>query len=140
MSEETFTLPLSNKDFDIDMNLINKKTKPKTLVIFFNPGCGHCVNFKPTYEELAKKFNNDPSKNITIATVNTGENRDLMQRINDKQKDFEVQGVPTVISYYGGQYYSTYAPGDKGNHPYRSLEDVIEYVTGIGSAEITYKK
>jgi thiol-disulfide isomerase/thioredoxin len=140
MSYETFTLPLSNKDFDIDMNLLNKKAKQKTLVIFFNPGCGHCISFKPTYENLAQKFNNDNSKDITIATVNTGDNRDLMQRINNRQQDFTVQGVPTVVSYHDGQYYSTYAPGNKGEKPYRSLEDVIEYINGIGEAEITYKK
>jgi thiol-disulfide isomerase/thioredoxin len=139
MSEETFTLPLSNKDFDIDMNLINKQAKPKTLVIFFNPGCGHCQMFKPAYEAAAQKLNNN-SKDMTIATVNTGENRDLMQRINARQKDFIVQGVPTVVGYYNGQYYSTYQPGNNGKHPYRSLEDVIEFVDGLGTAEITYVK
>jgi len=139
MSEQTNTLQLSNKDFDIDMNLLNKQAKQKTLVIFFNPGCGHCIQFKPAYEEVAKRLNNK-SKDMTIATVNTGENRDLMQRINARQQDFTVQGVPTAVSYYDGQYYSTYQPGNKGDHPYRSVEDVIEFVNGIGSAEITYKK
>lgn len=143
MAQETKTISLSNKDFDIDMNLTKKGLKQKVFVVFFNPGCGHCVHFKPVYEELAN-MSNQNKLDTSIATVNTGENRDLMQRINDPEmaskRDFLVQGVPTIVSYHNGQYFSTYAPGPIGSHPYRSLEDVIEYISGIGSAEITYKK
>jgi len=139
MSQTTNTLPLSNRDFDIDMTLINKSAKPKSVVIFFNPGCGHCIDFKPTYEKLARDLNNS-SKDITIATVNTGENRDLITRINNRQQDFVVQGVPTIVGYYNGKYFSTYQPGNIGKHPYRSYEDVIEYADGLGTADITYQK
>jgi thiol-disulfide isomerase/thioredoxin len=143
MAEETKTIQLANKDFDIDMNLIKKGLNDKVLVVFFNPGCGHCVHFKPVYEQLAEMSKNG-KLDTSIATVNTGDNRDLMQRINDPEmankRDFLVQGVPTIVSYHNGQYFSNYAPGPKGSHPYRSLEDVIDYVSGIGSAEITYNK
>lgn len=141
---ETNTVQLTNKDFDIDMNLVKSGLKPKVLVVFFHPSCGHCVHFKPVYEELAEMSKNGKLDGISIATVNTADNRDLMQRIMDPElrskRDFLVEGVPTIVSYHNGQYFSTYAPGPNGSHPYRSLEDVKEYLTGIGSAEITYKQ
>ena len=139
--QQSNILSLSNKDFDQNMNLINPQTKSKTFVMFYNPGCGHCTALKPIVEQLAVKANRgELGNNVTIAGVNTGSDRELMNRINSSVNGFEVYGVPTCVSYANGVYFSTYGPGDKGSHPFRSLEDLIDYVNGIGSAEITYVK
>lgn len=140
--QQSNILSLSNKDFDQKMNLINPQAKAKTFVVFHNPFCTHCKALIPIVEQLAAKANRgELGNNVTIAEVNTGSDRDLMNRINDSSVNgFDVQGVPTCVSYANGIYFSTYGVGDKGSHPYRSLEDLIDYVSGIGSAEITYVK
>lgn len=133
-------LELSNKDFNQNLQLVNPQIKKKAFVMFFSPRCGHCKALHPTVEQLAAKVKNgELGSNVTIAQVNTTNNQDLMTRINDtKLNQFTVYGVPTCVSYEDGKYYSTYGQGDKGSHSYRSLEDLIDYVNGIGVAEITY--
>jgi len=137
-------LKLKNEDFDDDLNLLHPKAKSgKTVILFFSPMCGHCVHFHPTYEQLAKD-NADGvlGDNITIAEVNTSENRDLMGKIHNpslmSRRHYLVQGIPTVVSYSNGQFFSIYANGSKGSSPYRSLDDLKDYIEGIGSAEVTY--
>ena len=140
--QQSNILSLSNKDFDQKMNLITPQAKAKTFVMFYNPTCHFCSLLHPVIEQLAVKANRgELGNNVTIAEVNTGSDRELMRRVNDTSVNgFDVQGVPTCVSYANGVYFSTYGVGDKGSHPYRSLEDLIDYVSGIGSAEITYVK
>lgn len=133
------TIKLTDSDFDKDLNLINKRCKSKSIILFYSPACGHCVRFKPAYSEVAELLKN---KDVSVCSVNTSENQDLSRRINDPQmaskRPYLVQGVPKVVSYYNGKYFSTYAPGSHGKYPYRSVEDVLEYSDGIGTADITY--
>jgi hypothetical protein len=57
---------------------------------------------------------------------------------NMAKRDFIIDFVPKTISYYKGQYFSTYGKDPQSKYPYRSLEDLKEYVDGIGTAEIQY--
>ena len=136
---------LKDSDFDEAMNLTKRDAKEKTIVLFYSPMCHHCVRMKGDYIELAEqaiqgKLGND----VTVAAVNSMDNQDLMRRIHSpdmiEQREFLVNGVPTIVSFYKGQYYSTYGPSEteEGRKKFRTLEDLIEYTNGIGNSPITY--
>jgi len=131
-------IPLSDKDFDEKGNLTSLKDK-NVVIIFYADYCPACKGFKPTFEKAASSLQNDPV--VVFAKVSTPENRDLMSRVRGRFP-FEVQYIPTVISYNKGKYYSTYDydhsnPQDR--ETYRTLPDVIEYAKSIGSGNIRYK-
>jgi thiol-disulfide isomerase/thioredoxin len=132
-------LELKNKDFDKDLNLINKNAKPKTIILYYADWCGHCKHLKPTYQQL---IDMSDKLGVSVAAVNSDESDGLLQRIQSmgKNSEYEVQGFPTIVSYYNGKYFSNYAPDDteEGRKKFRTIEDLVEYVNGIGTANITY--
>ena len=133
------TIQLDGSSFDKDLNLIDRRCKAKSIILFYSPSCGHCVRFKPAYGTVARMLKN---KDVSVCSVDMSENQDLWKRINDPQmasrRPYLVRGVPKVVSYYNGKYFSTYAPGNSGRHEYRSVDDVLEYIDGIGTADVTY--
>jgi thioredoxin-like negative regulator of GroEL len=132
----TIPIELTSNDFSKDGNLtlLNPKLQDKVVILFWHPGCGHCVNFKPNFEKFAANCNS-----AKVGMINTAENQDMGPLINKSNK-FRLNGVPMVVSYNKGNFYSEYGQGSMGLHPYRSAEDVMEYANGIGNAEITYSK
>jgi thiol-disulfide isomerase/thioredoxin len=140
MSEQTNTTVLTKDDFNQDMSFKNPSLKKRTVVIFYAPWCGHCNQFKPVYEEVAKMTKEGKlGDDVTIATVNGDDNKELLQIIRESG-EYKVSGFPTVVSYYDGKYYSTYGPDSnpEKRKQYRTAEDLIDYISGIGSSEITY--
>ena len=145
VEKQDTTLKLQDKDFDDVMSLVNKDAKDKTIVLFYSPMCGHCVRMKPAYFDLAESaLQGKIGDNVTVASINTIDNQDLMRRIHSpdmiSDREYTISGVPTIVSYYKGQYYSTYGPGqsEQEKKNFRTLEDLMEYVQGIGVAPITY--
>lgn len=137
MSQPNF-IKLSDSDFDQQGKLTNYKNK-KVIVLFYRDGCPACERFKPTYTKVANGFVKD--NNTLFGMVNTGYNRPLMSRI-DGNFPFDVNYVPTIVSYSNGKYYSTYDydPEDPEDaKTYRTEPDVIDYVKGIGKAKINFK-
>ena len=140
MSEQTNTTPLSKDDFNQDMSLKNPSLKKRTVVIFYAPWCGHCQHFKPVYEMVAQMAKEGKlGDDVTIATVNGDDNKELLQ-IARESGEYKVNGFPTIVSYYDGKYFSNYAPDTdpEKRKQYRTADDLIEYISGIGSAEIQY--
>jgi len=148
MTEEVpSAVALSKNDFDKDINLTSNKCKSKTIILFYSPGCGHCLKLKDDYEALAKAaMNGQLGNDVTVAVINTADNMELMKMIHDPEKmdqrEFLVQGVPTIVSYKDGKYYSTYGIGDSKEEKdnFRKTSDMAEFVQGVGSAPITYTK
>ena len=132
-------LELKNKDFDKDLNLVNNKAGSKTIILYYADWCGHCNHLKPTYQQL---INMSGKLGVTVAAVNSDNSDGLLDRINKmgQNAEYEVKGFPTILSYHNGKYFSSYAPDDneEGRKKFRTLEDLIEYVDGIGTANITY--
>ncbi len=116
---------LKKSDFDDNLNL---KKDGKVVVLYFANWCGHCNRLKPAYQQLA-----DNASGFTVAAVDADNNDGLTEIINSKG-EYLVQGYPTIVSYEGGKYYSTYGAN---NDKFRSLEDLMEYAKGIGSADVS---
>jgi thiol-disulfide isomerase/thioredoxin len=132
MSFKDNVVMLKKGDFDNKMNL---EKDGKVIVLYFANWCGHCQRLKPAYQELA-----DNAKGFTVAAVDADDNDGLVQALQTEDSEYDVRGFPTVVSYYNGKYFSTYAPDDteEGRKKFRTLEDLAEYSNGIGSASITY--
>ena len=131
---------LTNSNFDDDMNLTPQtNVKSKCLILFYSPGCPHCVHFKPTYAELAKLAE---QLGVTCTAVNTQSEKELMQRMHSKDKvndrEYVIDGVPMIVSYFDKKYFSTYGPDEQKPETFRTIDDLKQYISGIGSANITY--
>jgi protein disulfide-isomerase A6 len=128
-------LMLKKGDFDDKLNL---KKDGKVVVLYFANWCGHCNHLKPAYNELA-----DKSKGFTVAAVDADDNDGLIELIQSMgtSAEYHVQGFPTIVSYNNGKYFSSYGPSndEEGRKRFRTLEDLMEYADGIGTAEISYK-
>lgn len=128
---------LSLQNFDDQLNLTDPELRNKKVIILVHrPGCMWCEKYMPDYIN-AEKANSDPS--IVFAHIDTSKNPQFLETVRSLQGQipFKIDGVPSVISYYNGQFYSTYEDSRDGK-TYRSIEDTLEYANGIGSAPITY--
>jgi thiol-disulfide isomerase/thioredoxin len=136
-SEDKFkdnVVMLKKGDFDDNLKL-NKKGK--FVILYFADWCGHCQHLKPDYQKLA-----DNANGFTVAAVNSDSNDGLIEKIQSKgdKAEYPVQGFPTIVSYYDGNYFSTYGPSEgQGAQKFRTFEDLMEYANGIGTAKITYR-
>ncbi len=136
-SEDKFkdnVVMLKKGDFDDNLKL-NKKGK--FVILYFADWCGHCQHLKPDYQNLA-----DNANGFTVAAVNSDNDDDLIKMIQSKgdKAEYQVQGYPTIVSYYDGKYFSTYGPSEgQDAQKFRTFEDLMEYSNGIGTAKITYR-
>jgi len=64
------------------------KPNQDVFVKFYAPWCGHCKQLEPTYEELAKKLEND--KHVKIVKIDSTEN---------EIPNVEIRGYPTLKLY-----------------------------------------
>ena len=121
---------LKKSDFDNNLNL---KKQGKVVILYFADWCGHCKHLKPDYQKLA-----DNKEGFTVAAVDADNNGGLIEMIQSKgdKAEYQVQGFPTVVSYYDGNYFSTYGAN---NDKFRTFEDLMEYANGIGTAQVTIK-
>ncbi|XP_037938554.1 thioredoxin domain-containing protein 5 homolog [Teleopsis dalmanni] len=70
------------------------------FVKFYAPWCSHCQRLAPTWEELAKVFENKDS--VSIAKIDCTVNRPICQ-------DFEVKGYPTLLWIEDGKKIEKYS-------------------------------
>ena len=95
---------IKNESFDYNPH--------KELIFFSMPGCGHCKNFKPTWDLLLKNYGN--IKDIELIQVSSNEKPDLVEK-------YEIQGFPTILYIKDNKKVSEY----KGD---RSYEDLVKYM------------
>jgi protein-tyrosine phosphatase len=122
---------LTNQDFDGQGNLTNF-SDINAVVWFFSHGCGHCQHMKSEYEKFAMLLANSPA--IRALAVDTAKHRDLMARIKPEVFGFSVMGVPMVVSYNKGKFYSEYADDDRTK--FRTADSLLQYAAGIGNAPV----
>lgn len=125
---------LDNKDFDYYGNIVDMGLRGgKTVIMFYADSCKDCKEFYPVYQQLSKM-----NPDAKICMVSTLKNAKLMARLK-KVFPFTVENTPTVISYLDGGFYSSYDYGHGERDRYRSLDDMLKYVDGIGKAKIVTK-
>ena len=98
---------LDNGDFDQNFRLTHPVcSRANCAIMFYSPMCGHCKVMKPEYAQASKS---NKTGNVVYAAVDASQNQDLLMRIGQSQRNspFSVQGVPTVVSYNTGKYFST---------------------------------
>jgi protein disulfide isomerase family A protein 3 len=61
-----------------------------SIILFYAPWCGHCQQFKPIYEKVAKTIPN-------MYMINDDANPYLAQECKENGKPFEVTGYPTIV-------------------------------------------
>lgn len=89
--------------------------KGVTFIKFFAPWCGHCKRLASTWEELGKKFIDNPNVHIVKIDCTLSTNKQLC----DEQ---EVDGFPTLFVYKDGRKAGEY----NGS---RTLDDLHEFVS-----------
>lgn len=75
-----------------DTNFKEVLGAPLAIVDFWHPECSHCVDFKPTVEEVAQEYND--SVLIVAAPL------DDCKKAADR---YEVDGLPTLVFFRDGQ-------------------------------------
>ena len=131
---------VSAQHFDRKYRLIAPElAQGKVVIMLYRDTCPHCVHFKPNYASAAA--NPGDVKYVRMDT-SAGENQALLNAFYDDKSDapFVLQGVPTVVGYFNGAYYSMYGPGDRSEPEYRSVEGVQHYGAGLGSAPVSVKQ
>jgi thioredoxin-like negative regulator of GroEL len=108
------------KDFS---KVINDKP---SIVFAYSPGCGHCENMMPAWENLEKTASTMPH-NYQLIKIRS----DALPHINKK---FSVQGFPTILSLHkGGKVHHEYN-GD------RSYPDLLRFLRKHLKTVNIYKK
>jgi thiol-disulfide isomerase/thioredoxin len=86
----------------------NLEDTDKTLYLFKAEWCGHCVNFKPVWNELQK------TEKINFVTYDADTHKDEI-------KNFKIEGFPTLILKKGNE-----AIEYSGGRDVNSLKDFIK--------------
>jgi thiol-disulfide isomerase/thioredoxin len=86
------------------------------LVEFYSTRCSHCVEFAPTYKDIAKYYHEEqPSLHIKVAKVNGEVEKALVSR-------FGVEAYPTFFVIHGWSVYEFQHSRSKAN--------LMKYVEG----------
>ncbi|CAL1537590.1 unnamed protein product [Lymnaea stagnalis] len=98
--------------------------KKRNFIMFYAPWCGHCKNLAPTWDELAKIYNNAEESPVVIAKVDCTVHTGLCA-------DHDVVGFPTLKLFEAnGETHKRYS----GKRDLESLKAFIqEQIQGLGS-------
>ncbi|XP_076082915.1 thioredoxin domain-containing protein 5-like [Mytilus galloprovincialis] len=97
----------------------------KQFVMFFAPWCGHCKRLAPTWNELAKVFNDKEEQEVVIAKVDCTVETALCA-------DNDVTGYPTIKFFSNGK---DGAVRYKGGRDLEALQSFVEEQLGKGEEE-----
>ena len=124
---------LCDANFDPNMNLVDTSAaNGKTVVLFSRPGCPHCKHMTEEYKGAIGL-----APDVTFKVVNTGDCRGVMAAASGPTSPFKVNGVPKIVGYLNGQYFSTYvrnemAPAENLKN-FRRASDLALFGQTIGT-------
>jgi len=127
---------LCDENFDDALNIIHPELSQGDLVVMWQrPGCPHCDIMKPEFEK-ADRLTTAGAK---FAIVDIRQCPGAFAKANGPMSPYKVAGVPKVVSYSNGKYFSTYvnnpdaAPEIRAG--YRKAADIALYADTIGTVE-----
>ena len=95
-------------------------TEHNCLILFYMPGCPHCVNFMPIWKTITKKLKNSLPK-FTVKKI------DGTKPINKPMVDkFSISGYPTIKLTNGSD-----SDGSIEYDGSRTVKDVIDFVHSV---------
>lgn len=98
----------------------------------FHSSCPHCVDFEPTYKQLAEKSRQSPD--LVVARVDGTQNPDVVSM-------FGVRTYPTVRYYPRGYSTTTHFPGEpyNGDRTLPSLTSWLKDLEGETTQSLMHK-
>jgi len=115
----------------LDMDNFESETKTGVAFVkFFAPWCGHCKRLAPTWEELAKKY--EDNSDVVIAHVDCTASDNINRPLCDTQG---VNGFPTLNIYKEGVKAEEY----NGKRDLAELEKFVEKHLAVAPAKETEK-
>ena len=129
---------LTSKDFNDNGDLLIDNDK-NVVILYYADFCPACKMFKPTFEKVAEEVASQ-SPDIKFYMVATSDNRDLMTKVS-KNFPYEVQYIPTIVSYRNGKYYSTYdydKADPQSRKEYRTPKNFAQYSYGVGKSKLNF--
>ncbi len=96
------------------------ENNPILVIDFWAPWCGPCVQFAPTFEEVANEY-----PDIAFGKVNTEEEQGIAGYFN-------IQSIPTVMIIREGVIVFS----QPGMLPKEALKDVIEQVQALNMDDV----
>lgn len=119
-------IELSNSDFDsngMNMQKLNSSYNGKyTIVKFYSPTCGYCVQSQPDYVELSYRLHNDDK--YVVAQFDCTKYPEELYTLNNFVYGYKIEGYPTYIIFVNGLYYKTYTGGRDANSMLNELYTV----------------
>ncbi|CBH12152.1 protein disulfide isomerase, putative [Trypanosoma brucei gambiense DAL972] len=110
--EHKYVMALDQSNFD----KVALDEGKDAFVLFYAPWCGHCKRLHPSFESLAKVYQNE--KDLIIANVDADDKSN-----SEVTKRYKVEGYPTLVFF---------PKGNKGNpvnyEEGRTLDDMIKFV------------
>jgi thiol-disulfide isomerase/thioredoxin len=88
--------------------LNNKFNNSITIVKFYSPTCGHCINSQPDYIQLADKLKNEIKYNVAQFNCTKSENKSVIDDISTFASGYNVEGYPTYIIFMNSLFYKNY--------------------------------
>jgi len=116
--------------FDDNFNLKGNYANGPVVIFFGRPSCPYCVQAKPEFEAAAST-----DTNAIYRVINTADprNQSFMDTCyNAPNVPFKIQGVPHIIGYHNGKFYSNFG-GD------RTAQNFRKYAAGLGKAPIVFR-
>lgn len=118
-SDNTFNGPIELSNFDFDSNGINMQKLNTcyngkiTIVKFYSPTCGYCVQSQPDYIELSYRLHNNDK--YVVAQFDCTKYPEEMYSLNNFAYGYNIEGYPTYIIFVNSLYYDTYTGGRDAN-------------------------
>jgi thioredoxin-like negative regulator of GroEL len=89
---------------DFEGTLLKTYQNDIVIILFKAEWCKFCVQFKPLYEELSKKY----KSNIIFTQIDIDEESELLNNINVNPFSYSIKTYPTIVIYKQGYYLDTF--------------------------------